>query len=137
MSLSGEMYREHILDHYKNPRNQGALEDADVEHDGDNPLCGDQIKVQLKLGSDGRVEDARFSGKGCAISQAAASMFTEWAKGKTLEDIEERTAEDQVEMMGIRLSPVRVKCAILSLMVAKGAIQLYRATQEGEAGDGS
>ncbi len=132
MGLSGDMYREHILDHYKHPRNFGALDEADVDHEDDNPLCGDQIRVQLVLDSDDRVADARFSGKGCAISQAAASMFTEWAKGKTLAEIEARTTEDQVEMMGIRLSPIRVKCAVLSLMVAKSGIQLHEVDESGE-----
>lgn len=125
MGLSSEMYREHILDHYKNPRNFGELEEPDVDHEDDNPLCGDKIRVQFKLNSHDRVEDVRFSGIGCAISQAAASMFTEWTKGKTLKEIADRTTEDQTEMLGIRLSPIRVKCAVLSVMVAKGGIQLH------------
>ena len=110
------VYREHILDHYRHPRNQGVLDDADISCELDNPVCGDVVRFDVRL-SDGRVSEARFSGRGCVISMASASMLTEKVLGKTVEELKELTDEDVFKMMGITLGPVRAKCGLLSLRV--------------------
>lgn len=114
-----DFYRELILDHYKNPRNYGTLEHPDFTYEDDNPLCGDRIRIDVKLDEQGRVAQVRFSGQGCAISQASASMLTEEIMGKTLEELRHFDKEALLEMLGIQLSPVRLKCALLSLKVLK------------------
>lgn len=116
-----DLYREVILDHYQNPRNYGTLEPADISHQEDNPVCGDQIRLDLRL-KDGRVSEVRFSGHGCAISQASASMLTEAIQGKTLEEIKSLSKDDVLNMLGIPLGPVRIKCALLSLKVLKAGV---------------
>lgn len=113
-----DLYREVILDHYQNPRNYGTLDPADISYEEDNPVCGDHIRLDLRL-ENGRVAEVRFSGHGCAISQASASMLTETIEGKTLEEIKSLSKEDIVDMLGIPLGPVRLKCALLSLKVLK------------------
>ena len=115
-----DFYRDYILDHYRNPRNFGSLEQADVEAEDLNPLCGDQIRMELKL-DDGVVSDVRFSGKGCAISQASASMLTETIKGMKLEDVAKLSKDVVLENVGIGISPTRMKCAMLGLRVLKSA----------------
>ncbi len=117
--MSYEMYQEQILDHYRNPRNVGELKDPDIAAQGDNPLCGDKIALYLKLGDDGRVEEARFQGEGCAISQASASLLTLKLKGMLLEKVRRFDKEAILETLGIPISPVRLKCAILSVEVLK------------------
>tara|TARA_B100000745_G_scaffold71656_1_gene42959 strand:- start:359 stop:745 length:387 start_codon:yes stop_codon:yes gene_type:complete len=114
-----DMYREFILDHYKNPRFHGVLKDADISYEDDNPLCGDVIRVDLQVNDENRVVKSAFSGQGCAISQASASMLMEEIQGKTLDDIKKYTREDILEMLGIELGPVRLKCAMLALKVLK------------------
>jgi nitrogen fixation NifU-like protein len=114
-----DFYRELILDHYKNPRNYGTLEQPDFTYEDDNPLCGDRIRIDVKLDEQGRVAAVRFSGQGCAISQASASMLTEEIMGKTLEELRRFDKDALLEMLGIQLSPVRLKCALLSLKVLK------------------
>lgn len=121
-SESGEMYRRHILEHYKNPRNFGAVEDPDLDHEGENPTCGDEIRVTARL-DDGVIEDVRFEGHGCAISQAAASMLTEDLKGEHLGTVEDMEKDDVLDMLGIPVSPVRVKCAVLALVTLKGGLE--------------
>ncbi len=116
--MSYEMYQEAILDHYRNPRNVGKLEDADISAQGDNPLCGDQIALYLKLDGN-RVADVKFQGKGCAISQASASMLTVHLKGKAMESVRKMDKEGILKLLGIPISPVRLKCAILSVEVLK------------------
>lgn len=116
-----DLYREIILDHYENPRNYGELPDADISYEDDNPLCGDRIRIDLKV-QDGRIVDVRFSGKGCAISQASASMLTERIKGATVEEARQLTRDDILEMLGIPLGPARIKCALLSLKVLKAGL---------------
>ena len=116
-----DFYRDYILDHYRNPRNFGHLEQPDVEADDLNPLCGDTIHMELKLDGDRRVKDVRFSGKGCAISQASASMLTETIKGMPLEDVAKLSKEAVLENVGIGISPTRMKCAMLGLRVLKSA----------------
>lgn len=116
-----ELGLEILLDHYKDPRNFGHLEDPDVVHEEGNPSCGDQIRMELKL-RDQRVEDVRFSGKGCAISQAAASMLTEEIKGKPLEAIRGMGKREMLDLLGVEVNPMRLKCALLALKVVKGAL---------------
>ncbi|HEX2022551.1 MAG TPA: SUF system NifU family Fe-S cluster assembly protein [Candidatus Thermoplasmatota archaeon] len=123
---SGEdMYREHILDHYKHPRNFGVLKDADVDHEANNPLCGDQIRITFKVNAKDEVSDVRFSGRGCAISQASASLLTTRVKGKPLADVKAITRDDIVAMLGIPVSPVRLKCALLSLAVIREGVEIW------------
>lgn len=113
-----DFYREFILDHYKRPRNFGTLQDADITYEEDNPLCGDKIRIDLKLGAD-RVDDVRFEGQGCAISQAAASILTEKIKGASLERVRGFSKDEMLQALGIPLSPIRLKCGLLALKVLK------------------
>ena len=117
MSLD-DFYRQNILDHYQNPRNWGTLDRPDVSAEDSNPLCGDRIRMDLKI-KDGRVEDVKFSGVGCSISRASASMLTEEIRGKTLEEVKAINRDDILEMLGIELGPVRLKCALLALKTLK------------------
>ena len=114
-----DMYREVILDHYKNPRFRGELDPADISYQDDNPLCGDMIRIDLRVDENNQVVECAFSGQGCAISQASASMLMEDIQGKSLEEIKGYTREDILDMLGIELGPVRLKCAMLSLKVLK------------------
>ncbi len=113
-----DFYREFILDHYKRPRNFGTLEDPDFTNEEDNPLCGDRIRIDLKL-SDDHVTAVRFKGEGCAISTAAASILTEKIKGASLERIRTFSKEEMLEALGVPLSPIRLKCGLLALKVLK------------------
>jgi nitrogen fixation NifU-like protein len=130
-----DLYRDHILDHYKDPRNYGAMDDPDVRAEGQNPLCGDQLAIDLRV-RDGLVADIRFHGRGCAISQAATSMLTEMVMGRPVAEVAELTREDIVEEVGIPLSPVRLKCALLGLGTLKVALNRHCGTPlpEGWAG---
>jgi nitrogen fixation NifU-like protein len=127
-----QFYREYILDHYKNPRNFGRLEHPDISHEEDNPLCGDVIGMDFRIKGD-VIEDIRFHGRGCAISQASASLLTERLKGISLEDAKKIGKEDVLGELGIQISPARIKCALLSLKVLKvGAYGLAGDDEEGE-----
>ena len=118
-----ELYRDFILDHYRNPRNSGTLASPDASFEDNNPLCGDKIRMDLKL-RDGLIEDIKFSGRGCAISQASASLLTEAVKGKTLAEVASIGKEDVLENLGINISAARLKCALLGLKVLKQALAL-------------
>jgi nitrogen fixation protein NifU and related proteins len=113
-----ELYRDNILDHYKNPRNFGRLEPADICHEEYNPLCGDLVGMDFRV-RDGVIEDVRFHGRGCAISQASASLMTERLKGLSLEEARKISKDDVLDELGIEVSPARLKCALLSLKVLK------------------
>jgi len=115
-----DFYRDFILDHYRNPRNFGHLETASVSAEDLNPLCGDQVHMELEL-ADGVVKDVRWEGKGCAISQASTSMLTESIKGMKLEDVAKLSKDVVLENVGIGISPTRMKCAMLGLRVLKSA----------------
>jgi nitrogen fixation NifU-like protein len=117
-----DLYREHILDHYANPRNQGTLEDADIVCEWDNPVCGDMVRLYLRL-NERRVRDVRFEGQGCVISMASASMFTEEIQGKTLEELAALEEEDVFRMLGITLGPARAKCGLLPLRVLQEGLR--------------
>ncbi len=114
-----DLYRENILDHYRSPRNTGTLENPTHSHQEDNPLCGDKIRIDLHVTEDDIIDQVAFKGRGCAISQASASMLTEMIEGKTLSEAKEINKEDILEALGIEIGPVRLKCALLSLKVLK------------------
>ena len=116
-----DFYKEYILDHYRNPRNFGALEAPDATFEDLNPLCGDKIRFDLRVDAEGTVTDVAFSGKGCAISQASASMLSESLRGEKLEDVARLSQERVLENVGIGISPARMKCAMLGLKVVKSA----------------
>jgi nitrogen fixation protein NifU and related proteins len=124
--LSDDIYREIILDHYRNPRNKGKLSDADVTIHDSNPLCGDEIDIHLKVEED-KIKDIKFEGRGCAISQASASMLTEMILNKPLSSVKNITKDDILENIGLmNLGPARIKCALLSLKVLKlGMVKYY------------
>jgi nitrogen fixation NifU-like protein len=113
-----DLYREVILDHYRNPRNVGTIDDPDISNEDTNPLCGDRVRIDLKI-AEGKIADIRFSGRGCAISQASASILTEMIQGEDLEEIRALSAQDVLDELSIPISPARIKCALLGLKVLK------------------
>ena len=129
MSEFEDLYRDVILDHYKNPRNYGLLEPHDAHAEGQNPLCGDEVTVTVTFAEDGEtIENIGFEGRGCAISQAATSMLTDIVKGKTATDVASLPKEELLGEIGIPLSAVRLKCAILGLGVLKVALNRAKGT---------
>ncbi|HET7573116.1 MAG TPA: SUF system NifU family Fe-S cluster assembly protein [Gaiellaceae bacterium] len=132
-----DLYRELILDHYKNPRGHGTIEDPDAEADGQNPLCGDEVSITVAFADDGEtIEDVRFSGRGCAISQAATSMLMELTKGRTAQEAAAIEKDELLAEIGVPLTPVRLKCAMLGLTTLKVALHKAKGTPlpEGLAG---
>jgi nitrogen fixation protein NifU and related proteins len=122
--MSGDLYREQLLDHYHNPANYGVLEDAEIDIEMDNPTCGDQIHVTARFDGQGQIEKVMFEGQGCVVSMAAASMLTEEIVGKSPDEVAEMGLTEVQEMMGgVRLSMGRVKCALLALNAMKQGLQ--------------
>ena len=117
-----DLYREIIIDRYKNPLYRGSLDPHDITFEDDNPLCGDHIRIDLRVDGDERVAEAAFDGQGCAISQASADLLVESVLGKTLDEVKALAKEDVLDMLGIELGPVRLKCALLSLKVLKAGV---------------
>lgn len=126
-----DLYKEIILDHYQHPHNHGTIPDADVSYEDSNPLCGDKIRMDMKI-QDGVVVDVKFTGKGCAISQATASMLTDEIIGKPLTEIQHIDKQTVLDMIGIPLGPTRVKCALLPLKVVKVGAYGINDLDEGE-----
>jgi nitrogen fixation NifU-like protein len=137
MSEFDSLYREVILDHYKNPRGHGVLEGADAEAEGQNPLCGDEVSIYVRFGEDDdTIDEVKFSGRGCAISQAATSMLTEMVQGRKASEVAELDKDELLEEIGIPLTPIRLKCAMLGLTTLKVALHKAKGTPlpEGLAG---
>jgi nitrogen fixation protein NifU and related proteins len=128
MSEFEQMYREVILDHYKTPRNHGLLEPCDAQAEGQNPLCGDEVTVSLRFGPGDVIEEVGFEGQGCAISQAATSMLTDLVRGRTAQEVAVMPKDELLEEIGIPLTPVRLKCALLGLGVLKVALHRAKGT---------
>jgi nitrogen fixation NifU-like protein len=126
--MSDDLYREIILDHYKNPHNHGVLDPADARAEGLNPLCGDEITITLSFNGGDTIDEIRFDGRGCAISQAATSMLTDLVRGRTAGDVAAMPTEELLEEIGIPLTPVRFKCAVLGLGVLKVALHRSKGT---------
>jgi nitrogen fixation NifU-like protein len=117
-----DLYREVIIDRYKNPLYRGVLDPHDISFEDDNPLCGDHIRIDLRVGEDGRVKEAVFDGHGCAISQASADLLIETIQGKSMDDVKAFSKEDLLDLLGLELGPVRLKCALLPLKVLKAGV---------------
>ncbi|HXV56387.1 MAG TPA: SUF system NifU family Fe-S cluster assembly protein [Gaiellaceae bacterium] len=127
MSDLDSLYREVILDHYKNPRGHGVISDPDAEAEGQNPLCGDEVAIMVELDGD-TIADVKFQGRGCAISQAATSMLMDLVKGRTAQEVAAMSRDELLDEVGIPLTPVRLKCALLGLGVLKVALHKGRGT---------
>jgi nitrogen fixation NifU-like protein len=117
-----DLYRELIIDRYKNPQMRGELDPHDYSYEDDNPLCGDHIRIDLRVDNQNKITEAVFSGEGCAISQASADLLLESIIGKDLDEVKSLSKDDILEMLGIELGPVRLKCALLSLKVLKAGV---------------
>ena len=117
-----DFYREQIIDRYKNPLFKGKLEPNDISFEDENPLCGDRIRIDIRVDKFGNVTEAAFNGEGCAISQASADLLLEEIKGKSIEDLKAVSKDDVLDLLGIDLGPVRLKCALLSLKVLKAGV---------------
>jgi nitrogen fixation NifU-like protein len=127
-----DLYRDYILEHYRRPHNFGVLDNATISQEGANPLCGDRITMQLRV-HDGVIDGVGFTGRGCAISQASASLLTDEVKGKGVEKATSMTSADVLELLGIEISPARMKCALLSLETLQGALEPAAATAQAAA----
>ena len=127
MGIGGsDMYRQQILDHYKNPRNYGELEEPTYSHTGENPMCGDTIEMDVVLDdAEEHIERVAFRGDGCAISQASASMLSEQLHGMSVDELREMDRDDVIDMLGVDISPMRVKCAVLAEKVAQDGADIY------------
>jgi nitrogen fixation protein NifU and related proteins len=127
MSELDSLYREVILDHYKNPRGHGVIDDPDVQAEGQNPLCGDEVSIALAFEGD-TIADVKFEGRGCAISQAATSMLMEMVRGRTAQEVASMSRDELLDEVGIPLTPIRLKCALLGLGVLKLALHKGKGT---------
>ena len=125
MGIGSDLYREQTLDHYKQPRNYGDLEDPTFSHAGENPMCGDSIEVDVRVDDTGEIEAIAFTGDGCAISIAAASLLSEHLEGRSVDTLVELDRDDMTELLGVELSPMRVKCAVLAEKVVQDGYELY------------
>jgi nitrogen fixation NifU-like protein len=125
-----DFYRELIIDRYKNPHNKGTLDPHDYSYEDDNPLCGDEIRIDVRVDENDVVTEASFDGQGCAISMASADLLVENIIGKPLAEIKDMSKEDILEMLGIELGPVRLKCALLSLKVLKAGVYGLEGVEE-------
>ena len=135
--MDDQLYREIILDHYKNPRGHGVMEDPDVEAEGQNPLCGDEVSIYVAFRDDGEtIDEVKFSGRGCAISQAATSMLTEIVQGKTASEVATMPRDELLDELGIPLTPMRLKCALLGLTTLRLALHKGKGTPLPEGWDG-
>jgi nitrogen fixation protein NifU and related proteins len=137
MSEFDQLYREVILDHYKNPRGHGVIAEADAEAEGQNPLCGDEVSIYVRFGEDqDTIDEVKFSGRGCAISQAATSMLIEMVQGKKASEVAGLDKDELLDEIGIPLTPIRLKCAMLGLTTLKVALHKAKGTPlpEGLAG---
>lgn len=131
MSMGSDMYRQQILDHYRNPRNYGELADPAFSHVGHNPSCGDELEFDVELeDDDATVARVAFRGDGCAISQASASMLSQELPGMTLDEVAEMDRDDVFEMLGVDISPMRVKCAVLAEKVVQDGAEIYEGEKE-------
>jgi nitrogen fixation NifU-like protein len=129
LSEFDQLYREVILDHYKNPRGHGVMEDADADAEGMNPLCGDEVTIYVRFGEDSdTIDEVKFSGRGCAISQAATSMLVEMVQGKKASEVASLDKDELLDEIGIPLTPIRLKCAMLGLTTLKVALHKAKGT---------
>ncbi len=117
-----DLYRDQIIERYKNPLHKGDLDPNDITFEDENPLCGDHIRIDLRVGEDGRVTEAAFNGHGCSISLASADLLLESIIGKTVDEVKQLTKQDVLDLLGIELGPVRLKCALLSLKILKAGV---------------
>ena len=133
MGMGSDMYRELILDHYKRPRNYGELPEPTFSHVGENPVCGHEIKIDVALDDDGeRIERVAFTGDGCAISQASASLLTQELPGMTLSELAALERDDAIGLLGVEISPMRVKCAVLAEKVAQDGAKIWEGEKDVE-----
>ncbi len=126
MDLGSDIYRQQILDHYRNPRNYGSLESPTFTHGGENSMCGDSIEIDIEVDENEVIQSVAFRGDGCAISQASASMLTEELVGINLDELETMDRDDVLDLLGVEISPMRIKCAVLAEKVAQDGAAIYR-----------
>lgn len=126
MDLGSDIYRQQILDHYRNPRNYGSLESPTFTHGGENSMCGDSIEIDIEVDENEVIQSVAFRGDGCAISQASASMLTEELVGINLDELEAMDRDDVLDLLGVEISPMRIKCAVLAEKVAQDGAAIYR-----------
>jgi len=131
MSMGSDMYRQQILDHYKNPRNHGGLPDPTFSHEGYNPSCGDELEFDIELADDGEtIEHVAWEGDGCAISQASASMLSQELHGMTLDEVADLDRDDVLDMLGVEVTPMRIKCAVLAEKVVQDGAEIFEGEKD-------
>ncbi|SEW14770.1 iron-sulfur cluster assembly scaffold protein [Halobacterium jilantaiense] len=131
MSMGSDMYRQQILDHYRNPRNSGELPEPTFSHEGYNPSCGDELEFDVELRDDEEtIERVAFRGEGCAISQASASMLSQELPGMTLDEVEDLDRDDVLDMLGVEVTPMRIKCAVLAEKVVQDGAEIYEGEKD-------